>query len=300
MMPVMNGIEACKRLKKDPDTRLIPVVIMTALGQLEHRVMGIKAGADDFLTKPVSREELLARIQTSLRLKQTVDTKLDRLRGAQSFLSKFVPQSVLRQLEEHPDAPVLEKSDQDISALFVDVSGYTKLSEDMRQTADVLVEKYFSRYFDAIHTHRGDVTETSGDGLMVVFPDSDPTEHAINAVQTALAILRETAALNAQLSGLFEPIAVHMGINSGIALIGPSKYEGASGARWTYTALGPAVNLASRIASVAAGGMICAGPETARRIEGHFSTTAMGEQRLKNVHEEVMVYQVLAAAEVPQ
>ena len=293
MMPVMDGIEACKRLKKDADTRLIPVVIMTALGQLEHRVMGIKAGADDFLTKPVSRDELLARIQTSLKLKQTMDTKLDRLKGAQSFLSKFVPQSVLRQLEEHPEAPVLEKTDQDMSALFVDVTGYTKLSEEMRQTADFMVEKYFSRYFDAIHAHQGDVTETSGDGLMAVFPGSDPNEHAVNTVEAALAILRETEALNAQLAGLFEPISVHMGINSGIALIGPSKYEGASGARWTYTALGPAVNLAARIAGVATAGMICTGPETARRIQGRFSTAELGEKRLKNVRDAVMVYQVL-------
>jgi DNA-binding response OmpR family regulator len=297
MMPVMDGIEACRRLKEDLDTRLTPVVIMTALGQLEHRVRGIKAGADDFLTKPVDRDELLARIQTSLRLKQTVDTKLDRLRGAQSFLSKFVPQSVLRQLEEHPDAPILEKTDQDMSALFVDVTGYTKLSEAMRQTADFMLEKYFSRYFDAIYAHQGDVTETSGDGLMVVFPGSDAREHAINAVQAALAILRETEALNAQLVGIFEPISVHMGINSGIALIGPSKYEGTSGARWIYTALGPAVNLASRIAGVATGGMICTGPETARRIQGRFATAAIGEKRLKNVHGEVMIYQVLGVDE---
>lgn len=293
MMPVMDGIEACTRLKQDPETRLIPVVLMTALGQLEHRVRGIRAGADDFLTKPVSRDELLARIQTSLKLKQTMDTKLERLRGAQNYLSKFVPQSVLRQLEQHPEAPILEKTDQDMSALFVDVSGYTKLSEDMRQTADFLVEKYFSRYLDAIHAHQGDVTETSGDGLMAIFPGNDATEHAINAVEAAMSILQETETLNGQLAGIFEPISVHMGINSGIALLGPSKYEGTSGARWTYTALGPAVNLAARIAGIATAGMICAGPETVRRIQGRFNTPAMGERHLKNVHAKVMIHQVL-------
>jgi len=69
MMPIMDGFEVCKILKDNPETRLIPVVIMTALGQVEDRVKGIEAGADDFLTKPVHRDELLARIQTSLRLK---------------------------------------------------------------------------------------------------------------------------------------------------------------------------------------------------------------------------------------
>ncbi len=297
MMPVMDGIEACRRLKDDPDTRLIPVIIMTALGHVEHRVRGIEAGADDFLTKPVNRNELLARIQTSLRLKQTVEHKMDKLKGAQEYLARFVPQSVIRMLEENPEAPELEKTDQDMSALFVDVTGYTRLSEDMRQTADFIVEKYFSRFLDSIHGNEGDITETSGDGLMVVFPDQDPNEHPKKAVRAALEILQKTGELNDQLKGIFEPIAVHMGINSGIALIGPTKYEGTSSTRWTYTALGPAVNLAARIAGVAEGGMILVGPETARRIEGYFGTKEIGKKQLKNVKHEVMIYQVLGEAD---
>ena len=297
MMPVMDGIEACERIKDDPESRLIPVVIMTALGQVDDRVRAIQAGADDFLTKPVNRGELLARIQTSMRLKQTVDTKLDRLKGAQEYLARFVPQSVIRQLEENPDAPELEKTDQDMSSLFVDVTGYTKLSESMRQTTDFMLEKYFSRYLDSIHTYGGDLTETSGDGLMVVFPGNDPREHAINAVKAALEILEKTEELNVQLQGIFEPISVHMGINSGIALIGPTKYEGASGVRWTYTALGPVINLSARIAGVAEGGMICIGPETARRIEGQFTCKEIGSQQLKNVKGEVMIHQVVGATD---
>ena len=295
MMPIMNGFEVCKKLKDDPETRLIPIVIMTALGQLEDRVKGIEAGADDFLTKPVNRDELLARIQTSLRLKEAVQKKVDKLRGAQEYLAKFVPQSVMRQLQENPEAE-LKRTDQDMSALFVDVTGYTKLSEDMRQTADFMVEKYFSRYLDVIHAHGGDVTETSGDGLMVVFPGNDPKEHAVNAAKAALEILQRTNELNEQLKGIFDPISVHIGINSGIALIGPTKYEGTSGVRWTYTALGPAVNLAARFAGVADGGMICVGPETARRIEAQFAIAEIGKKQLKNVKDEVMVYQVLGVA----
>ncbi len=296
MMPIMNGFEVCKKLKDDVETRLIPIVIMTALGELDDRVKGIEAGADDFLTKPVNRDELLARIQTSLRLKQAVQKKVETLKGAQAYLARFVPQSVIRQLEENPEAPELEKTDQDMSALFVDVSGYTKMSEGMRQTADFMIEKYFSRYLDVIHAHGGDVTETSGDGLMVVFPDNDPREHAVNAVKAALEMLEKTRELNEQLKGIFDPIAVHIGINSGIALIGPTKYEGASGVRWTYTAHGPAVNLAARIADVAEGGMICVGPETARRIEGVFALQEIGKKELKNVKGEVMIYQVSSEA----
>src|SRR5918996_6398403 len=62
MMPVMDGFTVCRILKDHEETRLIPIVIMTALDAAEDRVKGIKAGADDFLTKPVHEEELLARI----------------------------------------------------------------------------------------------------------------------------------------------------------------------------------------------------------------------------------------------
>ncbi len=83
MMPGMDGFEVCRQLKDNAETRLIPVVLMTALSAVEDRIQGIEAGADDFLTKPVRRDELLARIRTSLRLKQTIDCKLDALQHAQ-------------------------------------------------------------------------------------------------------------------------------------------------------------------------------------------------------------------------
>src|SRR5713101_9627538 len=107
MMPIMDGFEVCKILKDNPETRLIPVVIMTALGQVEDRVKGIEAGADDFLTKPVHRDELLARIHTSLRLKQTIERRVGLLQGVQEHLAKFVPQAVKHIIEENPAAPEL-------------------------------------------------------------------------------------------------------------------------------------------------------------------------------------------------
>ncbi len=296
MMPIMNGFDVCRTLKDDVETQLIPIVIMTALGEVDDRVKGIEAGADDFLTKPINRDELLARIQTSLRLKETVELKVETLKSAQEYLTRFVPQSVKQEIEENPAAPQLEKTDRDISALFLDISGYTKLSEDMRQTADFIVEKYFSRFLDCIHGHGGDVTETSGDGMMVVFSEGTAEDHAVKAATAALAILDKTAELNEQLKGIFEPISVHIGINSGVALVGPTKLEGASGTRWTYTALGPVVNLAARVAGVAAGGTVLVGPETARRIEGNFSLDLLGNKKLKNVKDEVAVFRILGTS----
>jgi putative two-component system response regulator len=82
LMPGMNGFEVCKRIKATPETRLTPVVLITGLTDSENRIRGINAGADDFLSKPIDFNELLARTRSLLRLKQFTDE----LENAESVL----------------------------------------------------------------------------------------------------------------------------------------------------------------------------------------------------------------------
>src|SRR5262245_29610674 len=89
MMPELDGISTLRMLKTDPDTSLIPVVLMTALNAIDDRVRGIEAGADDFLTKPVDDRELLARIRTALSLKRTIDETVDELRSTSDYLAQY-------------------------------------------------------------------------------------------------------------------------------------------------------------------------------------------------------------------
>jgi DNA-binding response OmpR family regulator len=91
MMPIMDGFTVCRILKEKEETRLIPIVIMTALDQVNERIQGIEAGADDFLTKPVNAKELLARIRTTLKLKHTVDRKIHELNNIKSHLAPLAP-----------------------------------------------------------------------------------------------------------------------------------------------------------------------------------------------------------------
>lgn len=170
MMPGMDGIEVCQRLKDDAETRLIPIVMMTALNQPKDKIRGIEAGADDFLTKPVNQAELMARVRTALKLKQTIDHKIQALVNIKKHLAKFVPLAVRRLVEANPEAPELEKRERDVSVLFLDVSGYTRLSQRLTPEAlNTLVERYFSTFLDRIQEGGGDINETAGDGFRPSF-----------------------------------------------------------------------------------------------------------------------------------
>ncbi len=210
-----------------------------------------------------------------------------------AHLRPFVPETVKRIVEKDPSAPLMGKQDVDISVLFLDVAGYTKISENLtREKVNFIIEKYFSNFLDVIYNFEGDINETAGDGLMVIF-QGDKEKNGLDAGRAALAIRERTLEINKELEGRFEPIHVNMGINSGIASVGMTKFSGAAGTRMTFTATGPVTNLAARVASAATHGDILAGPETAARIEKEIPLYGRGTMAFKNVKEEVRVFSLV-------
>jgi len=211
-------------------------------------------------------------------------------------LSKFVPDSVKRLLEENPDATELEKKTVEVSVLFLDIAGYTKLSEQLEpKRLNQLVQTYFSSFLEIIQQHHGDINETAGDGLMVIFqpPRDGRIDHALNVARAAFAIRQRTLALNDEYAGMFPPVQLHMGINSGEALVGATKIGTSGAQRWTFTAQGQTTNQAARFAGFAKGDDIVIGPATAERIRAHFVLEALGEQTFKNVSQPVSVFRLI-------
>ena len=126
---------------------------------------------------------------------------------------------------------------------------------------------------------------------MAIFEDADPQQHAVKTADAALGLLAATVALN-ETHGP-ERLAVHIGINSGPALVGSTRFEGPSGARWTFTASGSVTNLAARLAGVAGEGQIVAGPETVRRLGERYRLERLGRERLKNISDAIDLYRIL-------
>ena len=103
MMPIMDGYEVCKRLKSDPSSQFIPIILITALSGRKNKIEGIESGADEFLTKPVDRLELLTRVKSLLRIKQLHNELIDERNKLhiqnriRAILTNFIPM-ILKQL----------------------------------------------------------------------------------------------------------------------------------------------------------------------------------------------------------
>jgi class 3 adenylate cyclase len=112
----------------------------------------------------------------------------------------------------------------------------------------------------------------------------------VRAVESALALLGVTEALNRE--NRESPIAIRIGLSSGTALVGSTRFEGLRGARWTFTASGPVTNLAARLAGIADAGQILAGPETVRRLGDRYRVDPVPGERLKNIGQAIDLFRV--------
>jgi class 3 adenylate cyclase len=220
--------------------------------------------------------------------------ELERNLLIRTTLGKFVPQRVRDLIEASPDASLLAKRETDVTVLFADITGYTRLSSRLDAgVLDRMVERYFGAFLDEIVKHGGDVNETAGDGLMAIFHQGD---HPRAALEAALAIHQRAQELNAVLSDVVEPVRMHIGVNSGPAALGATKIEGRGGTRWTYTASGLTTNVAARLAQVAQGGETVLSDATLARVRALFHVEDLGYRDLKNVERPVRLYRVAGSA----
>lgn len=281
-----------QKLTEEPYTREDKELLGTLVNNLVVALKNalsfeeIKRLNEELTQKNIELEEALKKLQAAIR-------KVELLESIKANLCKFVPATVTRMIEESPTFETMQARERDMSVMFLDIEGYTKLTEEVGGTeVNSLVERYFSVFMDAIYANNGDVMETSGDGLMVLFLSPGAETNALEAVRAALTIREKTNQVNQQSALVSRPLAINIGITSGEAFVGASKFDSVTGSRWAYTAHGNVVNMAARICSKARGGAIYANEETVRRVSHHFGFQSLGKFRLKNLSEEVEIYEL--------
>jgi adenylate cyclase len=264
VMPGMDGYEVCRRIREHTDTAYLPVVMVTASGD-EQKLKALRAGADDFLTKPINQSELLARVASLARIKRYQDTirrqsdelsawtreletrvetqvaQLERMGRLRRFLSPQVAELVV----DSGDETLLESHRREIVVVFCDLRGFTAFAEssEPEEVMGVLKE-YHEALGDLIFRFEGTLERFAGDGLLVFF--NDP----IRCDDGPLRAMRMSVAMRTRVNGLAESwarqghdLAMSVGIAQGFATLGTIGFEG----RRDYAAIGSVTNLAARL-----------------------------------------------------
>lgn len=263
------------------DTLMNNLIVALKNARSFEKIKGLNR---DLEAKNLELEKTLKKLQAAMR-------KVEILESIKLNLCKFVPTAVTRMVENSPTGEVQEARELDISMLFLDIEGYTKITESVGGTeVNTLVEKYFSVFMDAIYENNGDVVETAGDGLMVLFLSEDKNTHALEAVKTAQTIKEQACLINDDCSMDSQPLVVNVGICSGQAFVGAAKFESVTGSRWAYTSHGTTTNVAARLCGQAKGGAVLVSKSTADRVKDHYSFSPLGKLALKNLSGEVEVF----------
>jgi class 3 adenylate cyclase len=313
MMPKIDGIEVCKRLKSDPAMPFTPIILVTAKTDSKDVVAGLDAGADEYLTKPIDQPSLVARVRSALRLKALNDelaraaaelkdwnatlesrvaaqlAELERASRLKRFLAPQIAEMILG------DEGALDGHRRDVSVVFCDLRGFTAFSESAEPEEVIQVLRAYHNELGAlIHAHEGTLERFTGDGVMVFFNDPVPCP------DPALRAVRMAAAMRARFTDLMQgwkkygyELGFGVGIAHGYATLGRIGFEGRS----DYAAIGSVVNLAARLCGEAASGQIVVERKVLGQVEGQVESEPLGPLTLKGFARPVPAFNIVRLLE---
>ena len=314
-MAGMNGYEVCRRIRENEAAALLPVVMVTSHDS-EARLDGIRAGADDFVTKPFDQQELLLRVRSLVRIKRYHDTmraqadelaewnrtlearvveqveELERMARLRRFLSPTLAEIVMTRGDS-----VLESHRRELAVLFADVRGWTDFSVGTEpEEVMSVVGSYHQAMGELILRYEATVGWFAGDGLMVWF--NDPLacdEPAARAVRMAVEMRDAMTPLTSGWRKRGHELDFSVGVALGYATIGRIGFDG----RYDYGAVGSVLNLASRLCDAAEPGQIVVSRRVLAEVEQIVEAEPLGRLELRGFGKPVEAFAVSESAEDP-
>jgi two-component system sensor histidine kinase ChiS len=283
MMPKMSGYEVCRIIRMTYPASELPIIMLTAKNQISDLVEGLKAGANDYLTKPFNKNELLTRIKTHIQL----------ARITLSY-SSFVPHEFLRLLgkESIIDVRLGDHIQKYMSILFVDIRSFTTLSEKMTPKENFeFINSYLGRMSPVIRKNNGFIDKYIGDAIMALFPRcaDDAVNAAMEIHQQLLIFNQERKKHNSE--QVYIGVGVHTG-NLMLGTIGESK-------RMEGTVISDAVNLAARLEGLTKryGASVVISEQTLNELSDSFKYESrfLDKVKVKGKEKPVMIFEVLDA-----
>ena len=304
MMPKLDGMEVCRRLRADTSLPFIPIVLVTAKSDSKDVVAALDAGGDEYLTKPVDHTALVARVKSMLRIKALHDTIQDWNRTLEQRVSEqlaqleqlgrlkrfFSPQLAELILSGGADDP-LKSHRRDVTVVFLDLRGFTAFAEttEPEEIMGVLRE-YHAEMGRVILAHEGTLERFAGDGMMVFFNDPVPVPDApLRAVRMVLVMRECLTELTARWRKRGFDLGFGAGIAQGYATIGAIGFEG----RWDYGAIGTVTNLSARLCNEAKPGQVLISQRVVASLEDVIDVEPVGELQLKGLLKPVATFNLL-------
>ncbi len=325
MMPELNGIEVCQRLRGDPALPFIPIILITAKSEPEDVVTGLEAGAEEYLTKPVDQTALVARAKSMLRIKELHDksqeqsatleaqtTELAELNQDLAELNQDLEKRVADQLVElerishlkrffspqlaelivsSGDNKFMESHRQEITVVFCDLRNFTEFSATAEPEEQLRVlREYHEVVGSLIFRYEATLEHFAGDGVMSFFNDPMPCpDPAARTVRMAIDMRDEVDELLKKWGKRGFELGFGVGVALGYATLGQVGFEG----QFHYMAIGSVANLASRLCDQAQNGQILITQRVYAEVEDLAKVESIGELTFKGFHKPVPAFQVL-------
>jgi adenylate cyclase len=305
MMPELNGYQVLQHLKDSPAWRDLPVIMISALDEMDSVVRCIELGAADYLSKPFNPVLLRARVGACLEKKRLRDLEkeqkrqLQELNAALDVRNRFIRQTFGRYLSDDIVESILERPDglkiggekRQATILMSDLRGFTSLSEGLPAEDVVsMVNIYLETMTDIILKYQGTIDEFIGDGILVIFgaPLQRPDD-AQRAVACAVEMQLAMASVNDLNRQAGHPeVALGIGINTGQMVVGNIG----SKKRMKYGVVGSNVNLTARIESYTVGGQIFISENTLKACGDIVRLDNAMQVSPKGVKEPLTIYEV--------
>jgi len=310
MMPGLNGIEVCRRLKEDATLPFTPVILVTAKSDSQDVVVGLEAGADEYLTKPVDQVALVARVKSVLRTKALHDqvqaqaadlatwnrtlerrvsdqiAEIERVGRLKRFLSPQIADVIVSSGNER----VLESHRREITVVSCDLRGFTAFSEGAEpEEVMTVLREYHEALGKLILKYEGTLEHFAGDSLLVLFNDPLPcVDPSPRAVRMAVEMRDAISSLAGKWRSLGHALGFGIGIAHGYATLGCIGFEG----RLQYSAIGSVANLACRLCDEAQDGEILIDGKVRSAIDGVAVSAPAGELALKGFRRPVSAFSI--------
>ena len=319
MMPKMDGIEVCQHVKADASLPFIPIILVTAKTDSKDVVAGLEAGAEEYLTKPVEQNALVARVKSMLRIKELHDKSqeqaarleaqaaelVDLNQGLEervaeqltelehvSQLKRFFSPQLAELIVSSGDDKFMKSHRQEITVVFCDLRNFTEFSSTAEPEEQLRVlREYHNAVGSLIFRFEATLEHFAGDGVMAFFNDPVPCpDPAARAIKMAIAMRGEVGELRKKWEKRGFELGFGVGIALGYATLGQVGFEG----QFHYMAIGSVANLASRLCDQAKDGQILITQRVYADVEDMAEVEPVGELTFKGFHKPVPAYQVLA------